>query len=46
MGNVGATYVLVGNRHVNHLLKSIELLRSFSPDIPIIVYLETQEQIF
>ena len=45
MGNIGATYVLVGNRDVNHLSKSIELLRSFSPDIPVIVYLETQEQV-
>lgn len=45
MNDIGATYVLVGDRDIKHLLKSIELLRSFSPDIPIIIYLETQEQI-
>ena len=45
MNSIGATYVLVGDRDIKHLRKSIQLLRSFSPKIPVIVYLENQEQI-
>ena len=45
MDNIGATYVLVGNRDIDHLSQSIKLLRNFSPSIPVIVYLESQKQI-